>query len=114
VKQERFILILSGLDFLIGFLVGIMAITSDLLGGMDADQAAIRNGMEQGFTWFGATPNLTNDQQTGIRPIFEDRHNQIFGLRQRDTQNEAPYMEFYNQAQRGVSVCRCFLLAERN
>jgi hypothetical protein len=46
-KQELLILVLSGLVLLIGILVGIMVVTSDLLDGMDADQAAIRNGMGQ-------------------------------------------------------------------
>jgi hypothetical protein len=92
-KQELFILILSGLVLLIGILVGIMVITSDLLDGMDADQAAIRNGMEQRLAWFGVTPNLTDDQQTRIRPISEDGHNQIFCLRQQDTQNEDSFRE---------------------
>jgi hypothetical protein len=79
-KQELLILVLSGLVLLIGILVGIMVITSDLLEGIDADQAAIRNGMEQRLGWFGETPNLTDSQHTRISTFFEDGHNQVFAF----------------------------------
>ena len=81
-KEELFILILSGLVLLVAILVGILAITSDLLS---ADQPSIRKGIEQRLVWFGETPNLIDDQQTGIRSIVADGDNQIFDLRHPDT-----------------------------
>ena len=97
-RQELFILILSGLILLIAILMGIIAITSDLLNGMDADQIKIRNGIEQRLVWFGVTPNLTDDQQTGIRPTSEDGHNQTVGPRQQDPRNDALSMGLHSQA----------------
>ena len=113
-KQELLILILSGLVLLIMILVGIIAITSDLLDGMDADQGVIRNGMEQRLAWYGETSNLTDDQQTGTGPISDDGHDQFLGLRQQDTQNKGIYMDICGQVQRGVNVYRCPLPAQRN
>ena len=104
-KQESFILILSWLVLLIGILMGIMAITSDLLDGMDADSAAIRRGTDPRPAWFGERPNLTDEQHAGIKPISEDEHSQIFGLRQHDTEDEVPFMELYCQVRRGVGFC---------
>ena len=50
-KQDVFILILSGLVLLIGILVGIAAITEDLLDGMDEDQSETRMGRDK--SWLG-------------------------------------------------------------
>jgi len=81
-KRDIFILILSGLVLLIGILVGMMAITSDLFAGMEKEPAPIRNGTAQRLAWFGDTPNLTDDQRAQIRPILEDEHSRVFGPRQ--------------------------------
>ena len=81
-KQDVVILILSGIVLLIGILVGIMTITSDLLNGLDADQASTKNGRAQTSAWLAAPPYPNLDQQPGGRPTSADLRNRMPSLRQ--------------------------------
>ena len=71
-KQGILILILSGLVLLIGILLGIMVITSDLFAGLEESPAAIRNGTGQRLVVFSGALNRTSAQQVKTKLILKD------------------------------------------